>query len=51
VMYTWTQRTSADAGLLPVDTCSLSNSPVGCIQTPYQLNSGNLLRFQLQWNF
>ncbi len=51
VMYTWTQRTSADASLLPANTCSLSNSPVGCIQTPYQLNSGNLLRFQLQWNF
>lgn len=51
VMYTWTQRTSDAADYLPASTCSLSNSPVGCIQTPYQLNSGNLLRFQLQWNF
>jgi hypothetical protein len=51
VMYTWTQRTSADGALLPANTCSLPGSPVGCIQTPYQLQSGNLLRFQLQWNF
>lgn len=51
VMYAWTQRTSADASLLPVNTCSLPGSPVGCTQTPYQLQDGNLLRFQLQWNF
>ena len=51
VMYTWTQRTSADAGLFPVNTCSVPGSPVGCTQIPYQLESGNLLRFQLQWNF
>lgn len=51
VMYTWTQRTSSDATLLPVNSCSSPGSPVGCMQTPYQLNTGNLLRFQLQWNF
>jgi hypothetical protein len=41
VMYTWTQRTSADAAAVPST----------CVQTPYQLQTGNLLRFQLQWNF
>lgn len=51
VMYTWTQRTSSDATLLPVNSCASPGSPVGCMQTPYQLNTGNLLRFQLQWNF
>ena len=54
VMYTWTQRTSSDSSELPTipgSSCSLANSPVGCIQTPYQLQTGNLLRFQLQWNF
>ena len=51
VMYTWTQRTSGESATLPVNSCSLSGSPVGCIQTPYQLQSGNLLRFQLQWSF
>jgi hypothetical protein len=51
VMYTWTQRTSSAATQLPVNSCSAPGSPVGCMQTPYQLQSGNLLRFQLQWNF
>ncbi|MGA6828422.1 porin [Nitrospira sp. NS4] len=51
VMYTWTQRTSSDATQLPVNSCSAPGSPVGCTQTPYQLQTGNLLRFQLQWNF
>jgi Phosphate-selective porin O and P len=51
VMYTWTQRTSSNASTLPVGTCSLSASPVSCTQTPYQLQTGNLLRFQLQWSF
>ena len=51
VMYTWTQRTSSTATQLPVNSCSAAGSPVGCMQTPYQLQSGNLLRFQLQWSF
>jgi hypothetical protein len=51
VTYAWTQRTSSDASVLPVSTCSLAVSQVGCVQTPYQLQTGNLLRFQLQWNF
>ncbi len=52
VAYTWTQRTSSDSVTLPLNSfCSGSSSQVGCIQTPYQLQSGNLLRFQLQWSF
>ena len=51
VAYSWTQRTSADSSTLPVNTCGLSASPVSCTQTPYQLQTGNLLRFQLQWSF
>lgn len=51
VLYSWAQRTSSDSTYQPVDTCSLPGSPVGCITTPYQLQTGNFLRFQLQWNF
>jgi Phosphate-selective porin O and P len=51
VMYAWTQRTSSDSATLPITTCSLPGSPIGCLQTPYQLQTGNMLRFQLQWNF
>jgi hypothetical protein len=54
VMYTWTQRTSSDSGLLPAvpgSACSISVPAVACTQTPYQLKAGNLLRFQLQWNY
>ncbi len=48
VMYTWTQRTSSESGFLPA-ACTRTTVP--CIQSPYQLQSGNLLRFQLQWSF
>jgi hypothetical protein len=51
VAYSWTQRTSGDSATLPVNTCGTSGSPVSCTQTPYQLQTGNLLRFQLQWSF
>lgn len=54
VMYTWTQRTSTDSALLPAvpgSACSISVPAVACAQTPYQLQTGNLLRFQLQWNY
>ncbi len=51
VAYSWTQRTSGDSATLPVNTCGLSASPVSCTQTPYQLQTGNLIRFQLQWSF
>ena len=51
VAYSWTQRTSGLSDTLPVNTCGVSGSPVGCTQTPYQLQTGNLIRFQLQWSF
>lgn len=51
VAYSWSQRTSLESATLPVDTCGLSASPVVCTQTPYQLQTGNLVRFQLQWSF
>ena len=56
VMYTWTQRNTSDATFLPSGSpagqCAVSGTQLGpCVQTPYQLQSGNLLRFQLQWNF
>lgn len=51
VAYSWSQRTSGESDTLPVNTCGLSVSPVSCTQTPYQLQTGNLIRFQLQWSF
>ncbi|MGQ0811930.1 MAG: porin [Nitrospiraceae bacterium] len=51
VMYTWTQRTSAEADTIPVTCLSPNFSGIPCTQTPYQLQTGNLLRFQLQWSF
>jgi len=52
VLYTWTQRTSADGSTTPA-SCSDTTlpSPPPCSVTPYALQSGNLIRFQLQWNF
>jgi hypothetical protein len=54
--YTFTQRTSSDPTTVPASCAdtSLSGSglvPPPCIQTPYQLQTGNLVRFQLQWSF
>jgi hypothetical protein len=52
VAYSWTQRTSGDSATLPVNSlCSSPTSQAACTQTPYQLQTGNLLRFQLQWSF
>jgi len=52
VAYAWTQRTSGDSTTLPVNSfCGTSSSQVECTQTPYQLQTGNLVRFQLQWSF
>ncbi len=56
VSYSWTQRNTPDATFLPNGNppglCAVPASGFGpCLQTPYQLQSGNLLRFQLQWNF
>jgi hypothetical protein len=51
VAYSWTQRTSADSATLPADNCGTSQFTGSCTQTPYQLQTGNLIRFQLQWAF
>jgi len=53
VMYTWTQRTSADSTTSPASCAdtSFGSSRPPCAVTPYQLQTGNLLRFQLQWSF
>ncbi|TKB65418.1 MAG: porin [Nitrospira sp.] len=50
VAYSWTQRTSSDSSTLP-STCATTGSQLTCLQTPYQLQTGDLLRFQLQWSF
>jgi hypothetical protein len=52
VAYAWSQRTSDSASTVPAscaDTTLSSRPP--CTLTPYQLQTGNLLRFQLQWSF
>jgi len=53
VMYTWTQRTSADSSTFPASCAdnSLLGAAPGCALTPYQRQNGNLVRFQLQWSF
>lgn len=55
IMGTFTSRTSSNAQFDPVACTSLALTPgantIPCLQTPYQRNSGNLIRFQLQWNF
>lgn len=56
VSYSWTQRNSPDAtfspsGDPPAQCAVVASGFAPCLQTPYQLHSGNLLRFQLQWNF
>jgi hypothetical protein len=53
VMYSWTQRTSADSSTFPASCAdnSLAGAAPQCMLVPYQLQSGNLLRFQLQWSF
>lgn len=55
VMYTWTQRNMPNPIGNPsfgsAGDCLNPQFSVPCATTPYQLQSGNLLRFQLQWNF
>ena len=51
VAYSWTQRTSTDSSFSPAVCTSQIALNVSCLQTPYQLQTGNLLRFQLQWSF
>lgn len=47
---TFTSRDTSEAQFLPA-SCTNSFSTIPCIQTPHERQSGNLLRFQLQWNF
>ncbi len=52
VVYTLTKRTSADSSTTPASCADTSlSAPPPCLVTPYQLQSGNLIRFQLQWSF
>jgi len=57
VAYTWTQRSGSNPTGIPSFGSNgdcLSGAPglsVPCTQTPYQLQTGNLIRFQLQWSF
>jgi hypothetical protein len=50
--YAWSQRTSPDSSTSPALCINpIGPAPVTCAVTPYQLQTGNQLRFQLQWNF
>src|SRR5262245_4157062 len=55
VEYTWTGRNMANPMASPSFGSSDCLSPqfnrIACVTTPYQLQYGNLLRFQLQWSF
>jgi hypothetical protein len=51
VMYTFTGRTSSDLTTAPASCADPGFAGIPCAQTPYAYQSGNLLRFQLQWNF
>jgi hypothetical protein len=48
---TFTQRSSSDPNFLPTSCTSNNAIGISCYQTPYERQTGNLLRFQLQWNF
>ena len=51
VAYSWTQRSSSDSSFAPTACTDPFALNVACTQTPYQLQTGNLVRFQLQWSF
>jgi hypothetical protein len=51
VAYSWTQRTSSNSSFNPAACTDPLAQNVSCLQTPYQLQTGNLIRFQLQWSF
>ena len=51
IMGTFTSRTSADKQFDPVSCTISGGNGIPCLQSPYQQNSGNLIRFQLQWSF
>ena len=47
---TFSLRNSSNSQFSPA-SCATPGFEVACVQTPYQRTTGNLLRFQLQWNF
>jgi hypothetical protein len=47
---TFTSRNTSDAQFLP-SSCTNTLAGISCFQSPYERQTGNLLRFQLQWNF
>jgi Phosphate-selective porin O and P len=51
VAYSWTQRSSSDSSFTPASCTNPIAINVACTQTPYQLQTGNLVRLQLQWSF
>jgi hypothetical protein len=51
VMGTFTQRTSADSQFTPSDCTNPLALNASCTTTPYQRQTGNLIRAQLQWSF
>lgn len=51
VAYSWSQRTSSDSSFSPAACTNTVAINISCTQTPYQLQTGNLVRFQLQWSF
>ena len=51
VMGTFTQRTSADSQFNPSDCTNPLALNASCMTTPYQRQTGNLIRAQLQWSF
>lgn len=51
VAYAWTQRTSPESATIPASCADPGVTGITCARTPYQLQSGDQLRFQLQWNF
>jgi hypothetical protein len=51
---TFTQRNSSNSQFDPVSCTSATQSPtnsIQCLQSPYQLQSGHMVRFQLQWSY
>jgi hypothetical protein len=48
---TFTSRDSNNPNFLPTACTNANAVGISCFQTPYQRQTGNLLRFQLQWNF
>jgi hypothetical protein len=47
---TFTSRNTTESQFIPA-SCTNSLTSIACFQAPYERQTGNLLRFQLQWNF